>query len=39
MKQAIKFWTALSLLVLVSAVIAGMVITAIINAVVWLVGG
>jgi hypothetical protein len=36
--QSVKFWTALSLLVLMGAWVAGVVLAGIWNAVVWMVG-
>jgi hypothetical protein len=39
MMQAVKFWMALSLLVLMGAWVAGVVITGIWSAVVWVAGG
>jgi hypothetical protein len=38
MMQSLKFWTALSLLVLMGAWITGVVLTGIWNAVAWVVG-
>jgi len=37
--QAVKFWTALGLLVLMGAWVTGVVIAGIWNAIVWVVGG